>query len=154
MSSKLLVRRFLAVSTVCLAIVAVFTGCETVTLVEAVPVAVVVAEPEMPDINGVWEKALDDGKFRAVISDGAFLGVLLNERRYGGIGGIVVARCSQSPTRISCSITQFRDIPEDPPIGHTFSFAYEVNEDGTMTASQAYDDGDYMSGTWKPVEKW
>ena len=133
---------------------AALTGCQSTETVEESVVAVAVVEAEPVNMNGTWEKKIPDGVMRLVVTDETLIGILISNRRYGGIGGLAIAKCNQTATRATCSITQFRDIPEDPPIGHTFSFAYEINSEGKLVISNAYDDGGYMTGTWSPVASW
>ncbi len=144
-----------------LGLILIFGGCSTTEETVSTPQATVVAGPTVavstPSLSGVWEKPYGQGdtesKIQFAFVGDTLIGIGLSNRSYGGILGMALMSYNiSSPGRVVCTVKRFKDIPDDPPIGHTFSFSYVINEDGTMTTSRVYDAPDYLAGTWKKID--
>ena len=122
----------------------IFGGCTTTEETASAPQATVVAAPAVavstPSLSGVWEKPYGQGdtesKIQFAFVGDTLIGMGLSNRSYGGILGMALMTYNiSSPGRVVCTVKRFKDVPDDPPIGHTFSFSYVINADGTMTTS-------------------
>lgn len=152
----------LTTTLVCFGLVLALGGCGTTevttgTLEVAPPAAAVAIAEPTGNLSGVFEKEGGGTMpvIRFVFQGDTLIALGMNKSRYGGLEGVCALTCDQSTAgRLSCTVRQFRDIPDDPPPGHYFTMYYKMNADGSFNVTSVYDAPEYLEGTWKPVAKW